>query len=112
MRLGAEDERSHQEDRKPRGGVPGGYGGGVEEPLSSGAALATARRREVSEVRPLGSTKRHQSGSTALLYQGPELSLYAGAGRLLLRTAPPTDAHQAGRCRLPPFRIKEKERWA
>ena len=37
--LGADGERSHQEDRKPRGGVPGGRGGGVEEALSSGAAL-------------------------------------------------------------------------
>jgi hypothetical protein len=39
-----------------------------EEALPGGAALATAKSREVAEVRPQGSTKRHQSGSTALLY--------------------------------------------
>ena len=66
--LGADDERSYQEDRKPRGGIPGGHGGGVEEALPGGAALATAKRREVAEVRPPGSTKRNQSSSTALLY--------------------------------------------
>jgi hypothetical protein len=65
--LGADDERSYQEDRKPRGGVPVGHGGGAEEALPGGAPLATTERCEVAEVRPLGSTKRHQSGSTALL---------------------------------------------
>ncbi len=39
--LGADDERSYQEDRKPRGVIPGGHGGGVEEALPGGAALAT-----------------------------------------------------------------------
>ncbi|HET6261883.1 MAG TPA: hypothetical protein VFG99_06550, partial [Chloroflexia bacterium] len=42
-------------------------GGGAKESLSSGAPLATTKSREVAEVRPLGSTKRHQSGSIALL---------------------------------------------
>jgi hypothetical protein len=57
--LGADDERSYQEDRKQRGGIPGGYGGGVKEALSSGAALVTTKSCEVAEVCPLGLTKRH-----------------------------------------------------
>ena len=52
--LGADDERSHQEDRKPRGGIPGGHGGGVEEALPGGAALATTKSREAAEARPQG----------------------------------------------------------
>ena len=52
--LGADDERSHQEDRKPHGGIPGGHGGGAEEALPGGAALATTKSREVAEVRPQG----------------------------------------------------------
>src|SRR4028118_336477 len=39
--LGANDERSCQEDREPRGGDRGGHGGGVEESLPGLAALAT-----------------------------------------------------------------------
>ncbi len=59
IQLGADDERSYQEDRKQRGGIPGGHGGGAKEALPGGAALATTESRKVAEVRPLGSTKRH-----------------------------------------------------
>src|SRR4028119_400235 len=52
--LGADDERSYQEDREPRGGTPGGHGGGLEEALPGGAALATTERCEAAEARPQG----------------------------------------------------------
>src|SRR4028119_1078335 len=45
--LGADDERSYQEDREPRGGIPGGHGGGAQEALPGGAPLATTKGREV-----------------------------------------------------------------
>ena len=69
--LGADDERSHQEDRKPSGGTPGSHGGGAEESLPGLAALATAKGRGVDEPRPLGAIKHAHIGVGCSLYAPP-----------------------------------------
>jgi hypothetical protein len=48
------DGRRNKEDRNQSGGISGGFGRGVEETLSGGAALANTRDSEVTELSPAG----------------------------------------------------------